>query len=75
MIDPELYLEELHQQEMRKEAEKERLAQEVLAERRKLHPHYNPALAWVGRRMVMIGKQLMHLAGEDEGTAETPRLN
>lgn len=44
-----------------KEAEQARLASELAQEAR--HDAFNPALAWVGQRMVDIGSSLVKLAG------------
>lgn len=52
----------IEHEEMIRQAEQEKLAQEALDD---LHPNvksYNPALAWVGRRMVEIGSKLVALS-------------
>jgi len=54
-----------------KEAEKERLAFEIMKETGKTG--FNPTLAWVGRRMVDIGTSLVKLAGAQKTSA--PDLN
>jgi hypothetical protein len=54
----------LHE-EMIKKAEKEHQAQEVIEENRKANPHYNPTLAWFGRRMVNFGGKLVEISGSE----------
>lgn len=57
---------EQHREELIRQAEREHLIREMLEERR-LHPirRYNPALAWVGRRMMTFGSKLVTMSGED----------
>ena len=54
------------QDEIIKEAEKEHLAQEWIAETRKTNPHYNPTLAWVGRQMMDFGQKLVQISGNSD---------
>lgn len=51
--------------ELIEEAEKSHLAWEAQDEYRKHHPRYNPALAWVGRRIVNVGATLVKLSGDN----------
>ncbi|MFN8450826.1 MAG: hypothetical protein U0521_20160 [Anaerolineae bacterium] len=53
------------QDEILRQAEKDHLAQEVVDDMRKLNPHYNPTLAWVGRRIMDIGAKLVQISGNE----------
>lgn len=53
------------QDELLKRAEQDHLAQEVIDETRKLNPHYNPTLAWVGRRIMEVGTKLVQISGSE----------
>lgn len=55
----ELDVQRQRQEELIREAEEARAANELLADRK------NPALAWVGRRMVEVGKSLIKMSGDD----------
>lgn len=55
-------------EELLKQAEKDHLAQEVLEDIHKTHPHYNPTLAWVGRRIMEVGVKLVQISGADADT-------
>lgn len=68
-MDYELTLAQQMRDEMIKQANKDRLAQEVAEEQRRQHKTYNPALAWVGRRMVTIGSTLLRQSGVDDDTS------
>ncbi len=52
-------------EEMVKQAEKDHLAQAVIDESRHLHHTYNPALAWVGRRLVTVGAKIVAMSGDE----------
>jgi len=57
-----------------KQAERERLAQALIASGEAVT--YNPALAWVGHRIMAIGLSLVKLAGDpDEQTNSPTDLN
>lgn len=64
MMDLELMTHTQHQNELIKQAEQDRLAQEVLAE----EEAYLPTLAWLGERMVEIGRGLITLSGRHDDT-------
>lgn len=57
-----------------KRAQQEVLAQEVMDEERREQGQFNPALAWVGQRMIEVGTKLVKRSrsgGEsDEDTAK-----
>lgn len=53
------------QDEIIKQAQKDHLAQEVIDDTRKSNPHYNPTLAWFGRRMMNVGIKLVQISGSD----------
>ncbi len=61
MLDLELMAQQRRQEELVKRAGEDRLAQEVLADGR----GYIPSLAWVGERVVEIGKSLIALSGRE----------
>jgi hypothetical protein len=54
------------QDEIIKQAEKDHLAQEVIDEAHKSNPHYNPTLAWVGRRIMNVGIKLVQISGSED---------
>ncbi len=54
------------QEENVKQAEKDHLAQEVIEELRKFNHHYNPTLAWLGRRMLVVGTKLVEMSGSEQ---------
>ncbi|MEP7291423.1 MAG: hypothetical protein ABI835_06545 [Chloroflexota bacterium] len=56
----------LVQEELMKQAKKDRLAQDVIEEERKANPRYNPTLAWVGRRMLDFGGKLVAISGSED---------
>lgn len=62
-------------QELLKQAEKDHLAQEVLEDIHKAHPHYNPTLAWVGRRIMDVGVKLVQISGADDKTQAAYKPN
>jgi hypothetical protein len=53
------------QDEIIRQAQKDHLAQEVIDDSRKSNPHYNPTLAWVGRRMMSVGIKLVQISGSE----------
>ncbi len=53
-------------EEMVKQAQNDHLAQEVIDESRHEHHTYNPALAWVGRRLVNVGTKIVAISGNDD---------
>ncbi|MBE2268960.1 MAG: hypothetical protein IAE80_12070 [Anaerolinea sp.] len=53
---------EQYRKELIEQAEHDQLARDVLSERRK----FNPALAWVGQRMVDIGSKLVSMSADDD---------
>lgn len=55
-------------EELLKQAQKDHLAQEVLEDMHRQNPHYNPTLAWVGRRIMDVGVKLVQISGADEKT-------
>ncbi|MDZ4767095.1 MAG: hypothetical protein SGI73_21350 [Chloroflexota bacterium] len=59
MLDLELLAQNQHQSELIKQAEQDRLAQEILAD----GTAYIPSLAWLGERMLDLGKGLIALSG------------
>jgi hypothetical protein len=61
MLDLELMAQQQRQEELVKRAREDRMAQEVLA----AEHGYNPSLAWVGERIVEIGKSLIALSGRE----------
>jgi len=61
MLDLELITQQQRRQELIKRAQEDRMAQELLASERR----YIPSLAWVGKRMVEIGKSLIALSGRE----------
>ncbi|MDX2161059.1 MAG: hypothetical protein SF162_07010 [bacterium] len=67
MFDPNLDLYRQHHEDLLREAEEARAAHEVIADRR-----FNPTLAWMGERMVMLGQNLIKISrkGETEGDAQ-----
>ncbi len=77
MLNIDLNTHHLFRDELIKQAEQDRIAKELLAERKQQHAHYNPALAWVGHRMQEIGSRLVKLSGtDDEGeTTYRPDVN
>lgn len=44
------------------EAEKARIAQKVRKAQREANHNYNPALAWVGQRMINLGSKLVQVS-------------
>ncbi len=50
------------QEELIKQAEHDHLAQDVIDESRRVNPHYNPTLAWFGRRMMDVGAKLVQIS-------------
>jgi hypothetical protein len=71
MMHWSLETEKIRQEQLIREAEQERLAREVLQAERQ--DTFNPALAWVGQRLVDIGSSLVRLAGAPK--AQEPDLN
>lgn len=65
MLDLELLAQQQRQTEMVKRADQDRLAQEILADER----GYIPSLAWVGERMVELGKSLLAMSGRKDDAA------
>ncbi|MCS7071359.1 MAG: hypothetical protein NZM00_07635 [Anaerolinea sp.] len=66
-----LETEKLRQEQLIREAEQERLARELIQNER---PEvFNPALAWVGQRLVDVGMSLVKLAGAPK--VQEPDLN
>jgi hypothetical protein len=59
----------LHQERL-DEAAKIRLGREALEAQREIDKTFNPALAWVGHRMMVIGAKIAELSGEQK-----PSLN
>lgn len=59
----------LHQERL-DEAAKQRLVSEVLDEQRMNEKTFNPALAWVGHRMMSLGAKIAELSGDQK-----PSLN
>jgi hypothetical protein len=57
------------QEEIIKQAQKDHLAQDVIDDTRKSNPHYNPTLAWVGRRIMSVGVKLVQISGSDDDKA------
>ncbi len=55
----------LHE-ELIKQAEKDRQAQDVIDEIRKDNPRYNPTLSWVGHRIMNFGGKLVQISGSEE---------
>lgn len=64
MMDLELLNHNLHQNELIKQAEQDRLALEIMSD----ETAYIPTLAWLGERMVEIGKGLIALSSRHEDT-------
>lgn len=62
---------EQYRKELIEQAEHDQLARDVLNERRK----FNPALAWVGQRMVDIGSKLVSMSADDESNPHGVSLN
>ncbi len=56
-------------EEMVKQAQEDHLAQEVIEDERQQHHTYNPALAWVGRRLVTVGTKFVAMSGNDDQRA------
>lgn len=56
-----------------KEADEARLAKAIIAEGR--DESYNPALAWVGRRMIDVGLSLTRIAGDRDADRTPADLN
>ncbi|PJF28054.1 MAG: hypothetical protein CUN53_01710 [Phototrophicales bacterium] len=61
MLDLELMAQQQRHEELVKRAREDRMAQELLADER----GYIPSLAWVGERIVKIGKSLITLSGRE----------
>jgi hypothetical protein len=63
--------------ELLKQAEKDHLAQEVIEDMHKSNPHYNPTLAWVGRRIMNVGVKLVQMSGgkDDRQSAYKPNIH
>jgi hypothetical protein len=61
MLDLELMVQKQRQDELVKRAREDRMAREVLAE----DHGYIPSLAWMGERIVEIGKSLIALSGRE----------
>ena len=61
-------IENLHliHNEMIKQAEQDHLAQALIDANRKTQRHYNPALAWVGQRMMNVGQKLVAISGNTD---------
>ena len=60
---------------MIKQAEKDHLAQEVIERTRKFNHHYNPTLAWLGRRMMDVGTRLVEISGSETKLRTHTHLN
>jgi hypothetical protein len=56
-------------EEMVKQAQNDHLAQELIEENRHEHHTYNPALAWVGRRLVTVGAKIVAISGDEDQRA------
>ncbi len=59
MNNLDLEVQRQRQEELIRQAEEARVANEVMAERK------NPTLAWVGRRMVEVGSRLIKLSNDE----------
>lgn len=70
MLNIELETHRQYRDELIKQAEADRIAQEVLAERKH---GFNPTLAWVGHRMQEIGTRLVKMSGTDDEGEQTYR--
>lgn len=60
MYEQDMNLYRQHYEDLLREAEEARAAQEALGDHR-----FNPALAWMGRRMVTLGKGLIKMSGDN----------
>lgn len=56
----------LQQEEMIRQAQQDLLAEEVIADARKLNPNYHPALAWFGHRIMAFGGKLVEIYGDEK---------
>lgn len=65
MLNVELIAQNQYQKDMLHQAEQERLAREVIADRRKDAKTYNPALAWLGQRMMDMGSKLVAMSDSE----------
>jgi hypothetical protein len=66
MLNWELIAHSQHQQELIEQAHHDQLAQEFLREQRAAHKNFNPAMAWLGERMLHLGSRLVELSGQRE---------
>lgn len=55
----------LHRERL-EEAEKARLAQSIRKAQREANNGYNPALAWVGQRMIDLGAKLVQVSKDQQ---------
>jgi hypothetical protein len=62
MMDMELLAQQQHQNELIKQAAQDRLAREIMQD----EDHYIPTLAWLGERMIDIGRGLIAMTGRRE---------
>lgn len=75
VYDQNINLYREHYEELLREAEEVRTAQEALGERPAGDRGFNPALAWMGKRMVTLGQSLMKLSGDEDGSEPNINLN
>lgn len=55
----------LMSEEMRKQAEKDHLAQATIEENHKENPRYNSTLVWFGKQMIDFGSKLVKFSGSE----------
>jgi hypothetical protein len=71
----------LQQEEMIKQARQDQLAQDMIEETRRANPHYNPALAWIGHRIMDFGGKLVQISGnsgdeqKDKASVYSPEVH
>ncbi len=75
MLNWELIAHTQHQQELIEQAQHDQLALELIREQRAAHKNFNPAMAWLGERMLHLGSRLVAMSGQPEQDENGNDLN